>query len=382
MEIAARRVGAMRSSGLPPPRAEAAVPGVTMTREGAWGPGTLHFVGRVLIVVAVVAVAATAWIISDALLLAFGGLLLGIFLRRLALLVGSRTRLPPRVSLTCVIVLLVGAAAMIAWLLGARMSAEFAKFAEQLPQALERLRQDLSETSWGRTLIRGAEETAAAGLERIQSIGWLGELLSRLTGAASFVAAVVTGIVILLFIGIYFAAEPGLYRRGVLALVPGPHRRRIAQVIDRTGDALWRWLLGQLIAMAVIGVLSAVGLLLMGVPAALALGVIAGIAEFVPYLGPVIAALPAMVIAGGQEPIMALWVAVFFVVLQMAEGNIITPLVQKEMVATPPVLVLVAIVAFGLLFGFLGVLLATPLTVVVIVWLRELYVRDALGKRV
>jgi predicted PurR-regulated permease PerM len=115
------------------------------------------------------------------------------------------------------------------------------------------------------------------------------------------------------------------------------------------------------------------------VPSALALGLFAGLAEFVPIVGPIVSAVPALIIALSRSYELALWVLLMFVVLQQIEGNLIQPLIQRRMVSLPPALTLFAVVVFGLLFGAIGVLLATPLTVTGFVLVRQLYIADALG---
>jgi predicted PurR-regulated permease PerM len=144
------------------------------------------------------------------------------------------------------------------------------------------------------------------------------------------------------------------------------------------GRALRLWLLGQLLAMFLVGAMIALGLWALGVPSALALGFIAGMLEFVPFLGPIIAALPGVAVGLGEGMETAVWVMALYFIVQQGEGYFIIPLVQQGTVALPPALTLFAIVAFGLLFGPLGILFATPLTVVAFVVVKKLWVRDTL----
>ncbi len=157
---------------------------------------------------------------------------------------------------------------------------------------------------------------------------------------------------------------------------------RIAETIDDAGEALRLWLGGQLLAMIMVGVLIGVGLALVGVPSALALGLIAGGTEFVPIIGPAIGAIPALLLAstGGTHTIA--WTLAVFVVVQQIESNLIMPLVAGRAVAVPPAVGLFAVVAIGVLFGPLGLLLGYPLAIVTDVVVRKLYVREALGEDV
>jgi predicted PurR-regulated permease PerM len=131
--------------------------------------------------------------------------------------------------------------------------------------------------------------------------------------------------------------------------------------------------------MVFIGLLTGIGLWLLGIPGALALGVIAFILEFVPFVGPILSSIPAILLALAFDPATAIWVVLLYIVIQQLEGNVIEPLVQQRAVDLPPALLLFSIVAGGLIFGMVGVVFAAPLLVVVFVMVKRLYVRDALG---
>jgi predicted PurR-regulated permease PerM len=148
--------------------------------------------------------------------------------------------------------------------------------------------------------------------------------------------------------------------------------------VQKSGHALRLWLFGQIVAMVIVGVLTGAGLSLIGVPSALALGLLVGLAEFVPFLGPIFAAIPALLIAFNQGSQAALLTLALFVIVQQIEGYVVTPLVQQKVATLPAAVTLFAIVAAGVLFGIAGVVLAAPLTVVVYVLIKQLYVREAL----
>jgi predicted PurR-regulated permease PerM len=146
--------------------------------------------------------------------------------------------------------------------------------------------------------------------------------------------------------------------------------------------ALRLWLLGQLIEMAIIGVLSGFSVWLIGLPSPIALGVIAGVAEFVPYLGPILAAIPALLVAVTINLQAVLWTLLAYILIHQAEGHLIMPLIQRRMVHIPPALMLMNIVALSLLFGPLATVFAAPITVVLFVIVAKLYVRDSLEEQV
>jgi predicted PurR-regulated permease PerM len=193
---------------------------------------------------------------------------------------------------------------------------------------------------------------------------------------------VLTSLVIILVIAIYVAADPELYRRGLLHLFPHQMRRRANEVLGEIAALLRRWLVTQLVAMVTIGILTTVALLLLGVRAAVGLGIIAGLLEFIPYVGPVLAAVPAVAMGFLTSPETALYVALAYTAIQQTESHILIPLLMKRGLDLPPVVTIVAQTAMGLVFGFLGLLVAMPLVGVTMVLIKMLYVRDVVGDEV
>jgi predicted PurR-regulated permease PerM len=184
-------------------------------------------------------------------------------------------------------------------------------------------------------------------------------------------------VVLVLFMAVLFAAQPNLYVRGTLRLVPKHKRDRLAEVMHRVGQTLRRWMLGQLGLMLFVGVTSTLGLWLLDVQAALALGLLAGLLTFIPFLGPVIAAVVAVLVSLSDGPLTAAWVALLYIGIQTMEG-LLEPLVQQKTVYLPPVLLLMSQLALGVLVGLVGVVLATPLAAALMVMVQMLYVEDVL----
>ncbi|HEX7948635.1 MAG TPA: AI-2E family transporter, partial [Phenylobacterium sp.] len=185
--------------------------------------------------------------------------------------------------------------------------------------------------------------------------------------------------VIVLFCGLYLAFHPATYLRGVLHLIPPRRRDRAAQVVAACGEALNRWLLGALASMLLVGSLVGLGLWWAGVPSPLALGVLAGLAQFVPVIGPWAATVPGLIVAAAQGPQTLAWAGAIYLGSSQFEANVMTPLLLRQMVELPMGLTLFAVLAMGVLLGPLGVLFATPLAVVAYVVVRHLYVEDMLG---
>lgn len=327
---------------------------------------------RLLVTILLVGLALFLWRIVDVVLLAFGAVLLAVLLRRFADWIGRRLRLSRGWALVLAVIVLVVVIGGSVWFFGREVSAQVDLLARILPEAWSNVRDRLQAHAWGRGLV-----------EQIQSLDFrtLSEgVLNNVTSAVMAAVGVIGNLLLLVAGGVYLAVQPRLYRDGVVMLVPRGAERRTRDALDATGEALSQWLKGQVIAMATIGALTTLGLWVLGVPSALALGLFAGLAEFVPLIGPIISAIPALLVASSVGLDTTLYVLGLYVLVQQIEENVVTPLVQRRLNAIPPALALFAVVAMSLAFGPLGMLLAAPLTVVLFVMVRRLYVQDALGK--
>jgi predicted PurR-regulated permease PerM len=216
--------------------------------------------------------------------------------------------------------------------------------------------------------------------------GRLGEQASHLTkylfSVITSTIAVVAGLFLLIFMSIYIAADPGLYHRGLMALFPHRHRARVGEVLSAMATILRRWLVTQLIAMATIGTVSTIVLLILRVKAAFALGVIAGLMEFIPTVGPILSSLPAIGMGFLDSPEKAVTVAAAYVAIQFLENHILIPLLMKGGMNLPPVLTILAQALMALIFGFLGLMCAVPILAAASVAVRMLYVEAVIGRHV
>jgi predicted PurR-regulated permease PerM len=316
------------------------------------------------------------WAASDVLLLVFAGVLVGIFLATLADGLQRVTRIRYGAALALVLLLLLATLGAGAWLLAGNVATEVQQLVERLPQSLGELRQRLQAYAWGRLLLQALSGLDAASGERV---------LTGVTGAFTRSLGATLGglvnLIVVAFVAIYVAYDPALYRRGLIHLVPLHRRERARQVVRAMGQALRWWLVGQAIIMVTIGTITGVGLALLGVPLALTLGILAGLLEFIPYLGPVLAFIPAALLAATEGWWLLLYVVIFYLVVQQVESQLLTPLVLHRTVHLPPALTIVAQIVGSLVFGLLGLLLATPLLACILVLVRMLYVEDALGDR-
>lgn len=191
-----------------------------------------------------------------------------------------------------------------------------------------------------------------------------------------------TNTALILFVGIFVAADPGLYQQGVIRLFPKEKRERVQNILNELGDTLWHWMLGRGIAMIITGAGTGISLWLLGVPLAFTLGSITAVLTFIPNIGAIISLALAVLVALSVSPMTAVWVVVIYLVLQLVESNIITPLVQQRQVSMPPALLLACQLLMAALTGFLGVMVATPLLAGAMVVVKRAYIEDVLDDEI
>ncbi|MDQ3949355.1 MAG: AI-2E family transporter [Gemmatimonadota bacterium] len=209
--------------------------------------------------------------------------------------------------------------------------------------------------------------------------GQLGGVVRYLFPFLQSTLAAIAGLLLIIFLAIYIAADPDLYHRGLMHLFPRPARKRAGEILSAMATVLRKWLVTQLIAMAAIGTVTTVVLLVLDVKAALALGVIAGLLEFVPTIGPTLSAIPAVAMGFLDSPQKALYVVIAYVGIQFLENHILIPMLMKGGVDLPPALTILSQALGVLLFGFLGLMVAVPMLAAVMVAVKMLYVEDVVG---
>jgi predicted PurR-regulated permease PerM len=327
-----------------------------------------QFIRRVFIVVGVLVLVAALYLLSDLLLLIFGAVLVAVTLRAIAAPIARETSLGQRFSLLAAGLGVVAVLGGIAYWFGAQISDQLVALFDKLPAAADAASQRVPFLAMPVSdLVKGSS---------------IGGLLAGAFTWGKAVAGSVATVVLMVIAGIYIAINPGIYRRGLVMLFPKRVQPQVADTLTQAGAALGLWLGAQLLAMIMVGVMIGAGLLFIGVPSALGLGFVAGVLEFIPYLGPILSAIPALLIASTQSWEMVGWTLGLFIVVQQVENNIILPLVTGRAVDLPPAVGLLAVVAIGILFGPLGLLLAYPLAIVIDVAVRRLYVREMLGEKV
>ena len=311
------------------------------------------------------------WYGGRVLLLAFGAVLAGVFFHSLADWLSRRTRLSGGWSLAVVVLALLGLTILSGWLFAASIVEQARLVGEQAPRALAQARERIAQSEWASQL-----------LERVPDIGQGsggGGVIGAVGGLFTTTLGGLVDVVIVLIAGLYLAADQRAYGDGLLRLVPLARRDRGREVLDALGYTLRWWLIGRFLTMVVNGVLSGVGLWLIGIPLALSLGLLTGLLNFIPNIGPILSMIPAVLVALGEGPDKALYVLLLFLVIQNLEGFVLEPLVQQRTVDVPAAIVIGGQVLLGVLIGTLGVLLATPLIACIFVLVKMLYVCDTLG---
>lgn len=323
---------------------------------------------------AVAAIALGLWVIGsiiDVLLLFFAGILLGLFLHGSGAWLARRTGLPRRVMVGAFCIGAVGLVAVVTWLAAPSVATQVDELTTTLPRALDRATQPLERHAWGRSILERARNVDDL-LGRTEALSQAGGVISTTLGS-------VGSLFVFVFVGLFTAFDPDSYRRGILRLVPRSRRARVGEILSLTAHTLQMWMVGKLASMAVVAIATWVGLALLEIPLALVLALLAALLTFIPNFGPVLSAVPAILLALEQGPTTALSVAALYIGIQTVESYVLTPLVQKKTAALPPALTIAAQVVMGTLAGGLGLVVATPLTAAALVLVKEAYVRDHLG---
>lgn len=301
-------------------------------------------------------------------ILIFGSVVVAVVVRAIADPLVDRLKFKDGLAVLTAIMTILAVLAGAGFLFGQQISEQIHQLALKLPGA------------WA--LLQARLEASPAAGQIIAQLQNLGSEAARALAIAPRIAmSVMSGLatlVLVLVAGVYLAVQPDRAREGLLVLAPTRSRPRLRHVMNTCGRALKGWVKAQLVAMALVGFMVGLGLWLIGVPAPLALGLVAGLAQFVPIVGPIAAAAPALLVAATSSTQMLILTLALFVGVSQLEANVITPLVQKNVASLPVVLGIFAVVAFGTLLGPLGVLFATPLTLVLYTMLTMLYRQDVL----
>jgi predicted PurR-regulated permease PerM len=335
------------------------------------------------------------WVGRSVFFLGFLGVLLGLTLAA-AVDRLQRFGLPRGIGAILIVLTVAGTLTGLGALTAPRLAGQLRELQVQLPQAITSVERWLEQREGRMTeLLQEKSDSTESRREKAPADGRDTQvnirrsLTEQVSGVGrhffaffSSTLAVLAGMLLVAFTAIFVAVDPGLYHSGLMHLFPHRSRARAGEVLSAMAITLRRWFVTQLIGMLAIGSVTTVVLLLLQVKAAVALGIIAGILEFVPYVGPILSAVPALAMALVDGPEKALWVAAAYIVIQQVEGHLLVPLLMKEGLELPPVLTIFSQALMSLVFGFLGLLVAVPLLGAVMVPIKMLYVRDVVGDQV
>lgn len=311
----------------------------------------------------------TVTVLQDVLLLIFAAVLAACVLRGAAHWLHKHIGLGTGWCLGLVVVLLTVLVVGGLWLQGPRVTTQAVSVADAVTQQVKHLWQNWQDNPLVQRLMPRLKDQAGSVVSGFTSL---------VPGVASSVLGIGGDLVVILATAIFFAAAPEVYAGGFMRLLPVSWRPRGQDVMHELGSTLQLWFLGQFADMVVVTILTGTGLFFLGVPLAPTLALIAGLFNFVPYIGALAGAVPAIAVAVSQSPQTAIYVAILYAVVQTLEGNVIAPLIQKRTVDLPPALTILSQTVLGALFGVMGLILATPLTAAVMVAVRMIYVESIL----
>ncbi len=313
------------------------------------------------------------WFAGRIFLIAFGGLLVAVFLYALAHWISEWTPISYPWALALVVLLILALVATVGWSVGSRLVNQANEFAEAIPSSLKQIRDYLSKYQFGQWILDQSPDWGKAIAQ--------GAIPSRISDVASSIVDLAVAVVIMLFVGLYVATEPRLYVEGLVRLVPVHRRPRAREVLSALSYNLQWWLIGQFIAMVCVGAITFIGLSIVGAPLALTLALLAALLEIIPNIGPVLWVVPASLVALTQGTSTVLHVVAIYAVTHMIESYILIPLVQRRSVLLPPALSILSVVLLGVLAGVLGLIVAAPIALIGMLLVKMLYVEDRLGDR-
>ena len=304
------------------------------------------------------------WFAREAFLLGVLGVAIGVVFARASRWVHATTGLPRGLALAAVVLLALGTVVGFGALAGPALAGQSRALLTETPEVLLRASRSL-----------GLPTTPEGVMEAVQrGQGVVATVAGRLSGFLSNAAGLLAGILVVFVVAVYTAASPERYVRGVLRMVPPVQRAAVRAVLVEIADVLAYWVYGTLAAVAVLGVMAAVGLSVLGLPSALLLAGFVALLTVIPNFGPFIGWAPAVLVGFAQGTTTGLWTLGLAAVAQQLEGSVLTPMIQRKMVHVGAATIIVGQVVLGTFAGVLGVLLAVPLLGVAGVLVRRLYI--------
>ncbi len=300
----------------------------------------------------------------NVLLMALAGVLMAVYFHGLADLISKKTKLSRKISLIISIGGTTILFAVMTWFIGARIQNQVTELNNTLPQTISTVKAKMSKTPVGQKIL---EYTSGNNSQK---------LMDTATSFFSTSFGILGDLYIILFLGVFFTADPSLYQDGIILLLPAQKKPVGKIILNRIRIALKGWLKSMLVSMILISILISVSLNIVGLPGTTVLGLITGVLEIIPNFGPVIAMIPGVLLAFTIGTKTAVIVALIYIACQTIVASIVTPLLQKRIIHIPPALTLLSQLIMGTLSGIMGIILAVPLLAILIIVIEELHVKN------
>ena len=300
-------------------------------------------------------------------LLALAGILIALYFHGFADILHRKMHVPKSWSLAISVIFNIILVAAFFWFVGARLNQQVSDLSDTLPKTIQEIKGHLQQSAIGNKVLNylslsGNDQKTMAVAKKFFSSGF----------------GILSDLYIIILMAAFFIASPSLYKKGIIKLLTPKAKDKGKELLNKIADVLKKWLKGQIFGFIFIAVLTGIGLWIVGMPLILTLALLAGLLNFIPNFGPIIALIPAVLLAFTIGTTTVIIVICFYTFIQIIQSAVTQPLIQQKMISLPPVLIIFGQVAMGLLAGFWGVLLATPVIAILMTVVNKLYVEKQL----
>ncbi len=302
-------------------------------------------------------------ILFSVLLLVLAGALIALYFYGVAGIFERKFHCSSKVAIVLSVIINILLLAGIIWFVGATIQVQISELSQTLPLTIQKVKEYIGSSAIGQNLLQQFNATG----DSTKTFDILNRFFSSSFG-------VLSDLYIIFLLAIFFIASPTVYQKGMVKLLPSKAKEKGAEIIQKVTTTMKGWLKVQLIGMVFIGVTTAIGLMILGIPMVLTLALIAAIFNFIPNFGMLLALIPAVLIGLTVGMGTALIIVCIYTFIQFLQNAIQQPLVQTKMINIPPALSITSQIALGLMVGFWGILLATPVLIILIVLVEELYI--------
>lgn len=329
---------------------------------------------KILILLFIVGFSSIFILHLDFFLIVFSGIFLAVILNYFSRLLLKKTKLKYNTAFTIVILSFLGVNTILFSIIGSSLDRQIYDLIDNFPFMLDNLKSQLGKSNIGVQILNEIPKDPTTFFRDNK------ETTFKVLNSFYSTISSLSNLIIILFIGIYLASNPSTYTNGFIKLFPVLYRNRIRQVLEEIRKTLSLWMLAKLTSMIIVGVLTFIGLEILGIPYPYALALIASLCSFIPYLGPYIAFIPALLVVSMNNFDTVLYLTGLYVLIQIIEGYLVTPYIEKRFVSLPPALTMVWMIFIGLITGFFGLIIATPILAMLLVIIKEVYVKDYLER--